>query len=65
MSGEPKRWRITMFREPQPPPFDHPYEVAAPDGEKWVARSLAAALRLVDARLFLAAHPELVEEKQP
>lgn len=53
------KWRITMFREPQPKPFDHQFCVTAPEGEQWVSRSLSAALRLVDARCYLAAHPEL------
>lgn len=59
------KWRITMFREPQPFPFDHPFEVTAPDGEKWIARSLSAALRLVDARCFAALHPELSAHSEP
>lgn len=59
------RWSITMFREPQEPPFDHPFSVESPEGEKWVARSLAAAMRLIDAKCFLASHPELGQHANP
>lgn len=57
MSG---RWSITMFREPQEPPFDHKFRLTAPQcGCGWVARTLDAALELVDIAEFLIAHPEL------
>jgi hypothetical protein len=55
------KWKIAMFREPQSKPFDHKFQVTAPNGEQWVARTLAAAIRLVDSETFKAAHPELQE----
>lgn len=53
------KWSIALFREPQEKPFDHPFSVESPDGKKWVARSLSAAIRLVDEQIFRAGHPEL------
>jgi hypothetical protein len=55
----PARWRITIFREPQPKPFDHKFQLVGDCGCCFVARSIDAACRLVDVLEFHAAHPEL------
>lgn len=60
-----KKWSITIFREPQSKPFDHQFQVTSPEGRQWVARTLKAAVRLVDAEMFLATHPELRERVEP
>jgi hypothetical protein len=52
-------WSITIFREPQPKPFDHKFRLAAKGCDcAWVCRSLAAAMRLVDVSEFHITHPE-------
>lgn len=60
MSRVPAPWVITIFREPQHPPFG--VRLAATTGCDcaWVCRDLAAAMRLVDVMEFHIHHPELL-----
>jgi hypothetical protein len=62
MSG---RWSITLRSAKQRVfPFDHQFELHAPGCDcSWLARSIDAAIRLVDRAEFLIAHPELESPK--
>lgn len=59
------RWKVSVIREPDPPPFDHGFQLSAVGCEctPWVCRSIQAAVRLVDILEFHAAHPELPAPK--
>lgn len=58
MSGQ---WRITVRREEREFPFDHLYHLAPPEDCDcgWVCRTLPAAMKIVDAFVWLQRHPEI------
>lgn len=53
------KWRITIT-DPGPWPKPHPFKVDPPTdcGCGWVSTTLAEALRVVDAFVWLERHPE-------
>lgn len=55
------RWSITLrSAQARVFPFDHHFTLHAPGCDcSWVARSIKAAMELVDRAEFLIAHPEL------
>ena len=59
------RWSITLRNaEERVFPFDHRFTLRAPGCDcAWVARSIAAAMDIVDRAEFLIAHPELEPPK--
>lgn len=59
------RWSITVrSAQERVFPFDHQFTLNAPGCDcSWVARSIEAAMKLVDRAEFLIAHPELEPPK--
>lgn len=56
-----ERWRIAVRKpEERQFPFDHAFTVRPSGcGCAWVARSIPAAMHLIDRAQFFIAHPEL------
>jgi hypothetical protein len=65
MDDRLKRWTIAVrSAEERMFPFDHLFTLHAPGCDcAWVARSITAAMALVDRAEFLIAHPELETPK--
>lgn len=61
MSEEAPKWRITL-QDPGPAPFCHPFKVQPPPTGcdcAWACRTLDAAMRIVDAFVWLERHREI------
>ena len=60
MTEQRERWRVSIA-ENRVFPFDHLYQVTPPEdcGCAWLCRTLTAAMRLVDAFVWLQRHPEI------